>query len=286
MSLSNKLTSVLPPLPPQLQSRPILITAAAAAAALGLLPVVSLAADSYRGFLALGPGGLPHNVLGWLVQGVLQVFARHDTRDPSPLARPAVQALYAPHGRTSFLRGGAELPERQPPRPIVPGYVAPQRQTTDVGAPETVARMTAFLRAVAAANPDLLAIKPSGLEGVGTPALWLVEDGTTVQVPAYMARIRGEIAHVHHEGSSHVTLSPADAEVAVRRGWAERHMLSGVKAALPWGYVLLYAPRDRSERDIWAGLVMAGCRFVCAGAAEGREVVEPVWEWEEESETV
>jgi hypothetical protein len=64
-------------------------------------------------------------------------------------------------------------------------------------------------------------IRPSGLEGTGTDAVFLkAEKGEgEVKVPAYMGIARGEIAHVHGEGSSHVTLSLVDAEEAVRQGW-------------------------------------------------------------------
>jgi hypothetical protein len=38
-------------------------------------------------------------------------------------------------------------------------------------------------------------------------------------VPEFMGMAKGEIAHVHPEGSSHVTLSLVDGEEAVRVGW-------------------------------------------------------------------
>jgi hypothetical protein len=44
---------------------------------------------------------------------------------------------------------------------------------------------------------------------------------------------------------------------------AERHPLSGV--LMPWGYVMLYAPRDDDELEVWKRLVVAGCRFVSGG---------------------
>lgn len=165
---------------------------------------------------------------------------------------------------------GPPLPERRGGRPVVPGYVAPQRQTTQTqqqGGDGTRARMTAYLGDLAARNPGVLAVGPSGLEGAGTPALWLAGE-----VPPYLRAVGGEVAHVHPEGSSHVTVSMADAAELVAKGWAERHRLSGVLGLMPWSYVIVYAPRDEAEFEIWRAVVAAGVRFVCAGS--GREVVD------------
>ncbi|GAP88700.1 putative phospholipase carboxylesterase [Rosellinia necatrix] len=90
-------------------------------------------------------------------------------------------------------------------------------------------------------------------------------------------RALGEVAHVHAEGSAHVCLSLVDAAAVVRRGWGERHKLSGVAGVLPWGYVLLYAPRDGEPRDwdVWKGIVLAGARAVARSAGFEGEVVAP-----------
>jgi hypothetical protein len=34
---------------------------------------------------------------------------------------------------------------------------------------------------------------------------------------------------------------------------------------LPWSYVLVYAPRDDGEYEVWRTLVVAACRFVSGG---------------------
>jgi len=34
---------------------------------------------------------------------------------------------------------------------------------------------------------------------------------------------------------------------------------------LPWSYVLLYAPRDDDEFEVWKRLAVASCRFVSGG---------------------
>lgn len=278
LHLSNnvrRLADMLP-LPPSLRQNPRVATAALVLTALGLsVPALSYAAASYRGFLALGPGGIPHNVLGWAMQGLLQLVASWDTRDPSPFTRPRNRAPLEPHGSKTYLPGGP-IPQRAGARPDVPGYVAPQRQMDQRPAdPDAVRRrMTAFLEALAARNPAALRTRPSRLEGVGTPALWVGgcgpagegEEGLSKEdLPPFMRGLGGETAHVHPECSSHVTLSMADAEEVVRKGWAERHRLSGL-GPLPWAYVLVYAPRDNAEFEVWADIMRAGVRYVCAGA--------------------
>ncbi|ROV93266.1 hypothetical protein VSDG_06864 [Cytospora chrysosperma] len=293
---------------------PKLAATAATLVALAIGLSAPALARSYRGYLALGPGGMPYNVVGWAIQGALQLVARRDTRDPAPFADPRNQGPYEPHGRTSFLglslgsgpegERGPAVPQRGGDRPVVPGYVAPQRQATQQGGEATRERMAAFLGRLAARNPGLLALRPSGLEGAGTPALWLdvgdsqsqshshghghSHDGNgngdsdsdggsgrgIVEVPGYLRGTRGEIAHVHPEASSHVTVSMADAGALVLAGWAERHMLGGSRVGgVPWGYVLVYAPRDEAELEVWRAVVVAGARFVCA--ASGREVAVP-----------
>lgn len=134
--------------------------------------------------------------------------------------------------------------------------------------------MEGFLERLVAANPGVLVLKPSALEGVGTPAVWLdtlsSSSSEKGELPAFMKGLKGEMTHVHHECSSRVTLSLADAEEIVRKGWAERHLLSGVGSYLPLTYLMVYAPRDGAEFGVWKGIIKAGVRFVCAAA--GREV--------------
>lgn len=220
---------------------------------------------------------MPYNIFGWALQGALQLIAHWDTRDPSPFTKPKNRRAYEPHGSRTFFT--SPIPERgiapagtKDGRPEVPGYVAPQRQITQqpLGkhGEEMRRRMERYLEDLAGANPGVLVLKPSGLEGIGTSAVWL--DTTTKQgLPKFMKVVKGETVHVHPECSSHITLSMADAEEVVRKGWAELHRLSGV-AGMPWSYVMIYAPRDDKEYEVWQAIVRAGVQFVCACA--GREV--------------
>jgi hypothetical protein len=237
---------------------------------------------SYRTYLAIGPGGLPHNFFGFLLQACLRVVARSDVRavpppyyhhhsdnsksksnsqnadeaeDDASGPDPAVVKNYAPHGQTSFLspeKGGASsasdgeggggaaggtatagggLPVRRGGRPTVPPFVAPQRQTSGQSSREMISRMERFIQHLVGANEGVLEMRPSALEGAWHDAVFLraradddshsegASKGVEVQVPGYMGRAKGEIVHVHSEGSSHVTVSLVDGEEAVGKGW-------------------------------------------------------------------
>lgn len=224
------------------------------------LPLAPTLLNSYRGYLALGRGGLPYNIFGWMTQAVLLPFSVSDTRSTSAFSRSSVQERYAPHGTNSFLATGGPLPPRTGGRPVVPGYVAPQRQTTQESR-TSVPQMDTYLAALAEVNPGVLSLKASGLESSESLALYIAPpDGK--QLPSWLMT-KGEIVHVHPEGSSHMILSLKDAEIAVSQGWAEQHKLSG--RGLPTSYVLVYAPRDSgAELEVWQRLVGASVAFTTA----------------------
>ena len=65
---------------------------------------------------------------------------------------------------------------------------------------------------------------------------------------------RGEIGHAHHDTSSHLYVSRADARMLIEKGWAERHRLAvprqyWVKNILRVAdtYLMIYGPRDEAE---------------------------------------
>lgn len=234
---------------------------------LALCPMVAWAMESYQTYLDVGPGGLPYNVFGWMLQGVAQLIARHDTRDHKPFSDPSARRALEPHGNKRFLLG--PLPEREGERPEVPGFVAPQRQTTDRGPrnSEMKERLIEYQEKVVASNQFLLFVDDSRLEGRGSPALWFAVSRDR-RLPSYLKKTKGEFAHVHPEATMHVTLSLADAEEVVRKGWGERHPLSGVKGFWPLSYVLVYAPRDDAEFAVCKKVIEASIRFICAGGPE------------------
>ncbi|KAL2183732.1 hypothetical protein L209DRAFT_693123 [Thermothelomyces heterothallicus CBS 203.75] len=142
---------------------------------------------SYRDWLALGPGGPPYNFFGFLVQSTSRLLARSDIRAvpppyyrrrrrrPSPgepeeadvVVDEAVVRAYAPHGRTSFLPPSPPLHPRNGPRPAVPAFVAPHRQTSMQGTPEMVGRMEAFLRRLGSREKETQNTLVEGCELIG-----------------------------------------------------------------------------------------------------------------------
>jgi len=243
------------------------------AIAAGGLSLATYLTFSYRGWLALGRGGLPFNPLGYLINLSLHAIARTDLRTPAPYMLEGLEDTYGPWARRSFF-GGVLPPERVGPRPDVPSYVAPQRQTSERATPEMIALMEAFLEALVTANQDILEIRPSGLEGPRHNAAWLA-DGLSTK-PKFLKGTRGEFFHVHKEGSTHMILSLTDATTAIQSFWAERHGLSGVASGLPpWGYVLIYAPRDEEEFKVWQSFAAASARFIITAADGPKDISIP-----------
>ncbi|KAI0137583.1 hypothetical protein F4776DRAFT_663598 [Hypoxylon sp. NC0597] len=287
--LQKKYAHLINPAVLRTHQKPILLATGVAAAA---APLLAYACSCYRQWLALGKGGVPYNVVGWLAQSAMHLIARTDTQLPVPRSFKSVHdvaALYGPAAAKSYRGSDSALEPRKGGAPVVPGFVAPQRQTSDAAGAATVDRQNAFLAALARANPALFDLQTSKLEGPPHRALWLrpeharsqeEKEKESAKEQRFYVRLgagsRGEWAHVHVEGSTHVTLSPVDAAAAIAAGWAQRHPLSGVggkRAMLPWGYVLVYAPRDEEEWGVWRELVLAGARYAAEGA--GVEVVVP-----------
>jgi hypothetical protein len=128
-------------------------------------------------------------------------------------------------------------------------------------------RMESYLSALVSANSSILRLKPSSLEGPFRNAVWLAEN---LKTPTYLKGTRGELIHPHDEGSTHLVLSLSDASRAIELGWAERHKLSGAfSEVLPWGYVLIYAPRNDTEFEIWTEFVLASARCNVAAGSSG-----------------
>ncbi|SPO06480.1 uncharacterized protein DNG_09170 [Cephalotrichum gorgonifer] len=130
------------------RTRTAITTLVATAAAGLLIPGIHCIVRSYRGFLALGRGGIPYNFFGWLLQASLKLIARTDTTETSHYSRPEILQLYSPLADLCFLAGPPPLQERSGARPTVPFYTAPQRQTTEIATEATRGRMESFLRAV------------------------------------------------------------------------------------------------------------------------------------------
>ncbi len=59
----------------------------------------------------------------------------------------------------------------------------------------------------------------------------------------------------------HMILSPRDAVAVIEAGWGERHGLAGIALDLPVNYVLVYAPRGRTDLAVIGQLLEAAIRY-------------------------
>ncbi|KAF2259037.1 hypothetical protein CC78DRAFT_418474, partial [Lojkania enalia] len=233
-------------------------------AALGVAVAIPFAVNDYRTYLSYGPGGLPYNVVGWLVTSTLlrmlgrEQFSTKVYEDRSlPLA-----------DQPSFLPANFP-PQRGSPRPQVGPHPVPQRQLEQLPGPETREKLIRRFRQLGekAEAKGLVEIRQSQLERqhkaiyVSTARGW----------HAVAQETRGEISHIHAglDGSLHVVLHPADCRAIVEAGWGQRHGLAGARAmkrivgfSLPVNYVLIYAPRDEAEIEIALAIVKASIGFM------------------------
>lgn len=247
-----------------IKGRPVLSTAGALIIGAGVVVY-----QDYRSYVALGPNGLPDTFWGWCRQLQMSRMSRKDTTVPAPYD---LDKVAGPHDRTSYLpQGQAEglswRPGNTPPR--IPGFVAPQRQVTQLASSRTKKAMLEYLDALVAANPEVLQTQTSVLEGP-VPAIGMKgfkETGGGSQ-PQVLTKTRGEMIHVHPpDGSTHVIMSLADQKQVIELGWGRRHRLSG-GGILPWNYTLIYAPRNEEEITVWKRIVNAAARFCCADVSK------------------
>lgn len=96
-----------------------------------LLPLFRYAYLDYQGWYALGAGGLPHNVFGWLVQSLLRLPASRSVRDSScyDAATGSIELE-----KTSFFDN--QLPKRTGEAPRTGVWVVPHRQVEQVAGAE------------------------------------------------------------------------------------------------------------------------------------------------------
>lgn len=247
-----------------IQSRPLLSFGGALLLGAGIV-----AYRDYRAYVSMGPNGLPDTFWGWQTQLRMSLGARKDTTVPAPYD---LDSVAGPHDKENFLpktaaEGLSWRPGSNPPH--VPGFVAPQRQTTELASDKTKKAMLGFLDALVAVNSGALQTQTSVLEGP-VPAMGLkhYKSMTEASKPKVLVITRGEMCHIHPpDGSTHLHLSLADQKSVIELGWGRRHRLSG-GGLLPWNYTLIYAPRNEEEIAVWKSIVMAATRFCCADIAE------------------
>jgi Family of unknown function (DUF5519) len=204
----------------------------------------SWAVKDYLCWRALGAGGLPHTLRGWLTVVVLRIEAWHvDRFDTTGWAG------------TGHLSGS--LAVRPGPRPTVAPYPIPHRQIDQHPDPQFTPNLT--IASFVASRPGLTCSR-SYFEKHTDAAF--AAPGCAIHADGEVSG--GEIAHVHGDGSLHVVLARADAAQAIDRGWGELHPLAGRTAGLPATYVLLYSPRTPGEVAVVERLLNAAAAHMTA----------------------
>jgi len=210
-----------------------------------LAPLPFIIYNDYDNFLLLGPGGTPATFLGYLKITYLRLFALSDPYTPATFS----ETIYPPTGY--YQRAQSWFPERNGPRPKIAG-IAPQRQLDQPGCPEMHQTLRTSLENLAVRHPDFFRVGTSCFEKKGL-ALFARDP--------INATCRGEICHVHHsDRSMHMNLHPDDAKVVLEKGWGERHPLARggwMKAYVPREFIMIYAPRNRTELDVVCRIIEA-----------------------------
>ncbi len=203
----------------------------------------------YRSWLALGPGGLPYNLYGWLRVTWLRLRKRN----------PTDTLIFEPWiGRAGDRRVLDALPIRAGNRPHVAPHPIPHRQLDQHGGANARHAQQQHFDQQVAQNSHVLSYRTSHFERRNA-AIFLSQ---LALAPRHAQDAHGEIAHIHpSDGSMHMILSPSDAKTVIDTGWGERHPLAGVYAGLPETYVMIYAPRTPEENAMIARILEAAVAY-------------------------
>lgn len=221
-------------------------------AALVLLGVVLVwARIDYLNWVAIGKGGLPHTLGGWLKMTRLRL-QKTDTIGVH---------IYAPMiGKPDDVARLGDLPARQGSRPRIAVYPIPHRQLDQAPSADTRGLQDALFDAYVEQRSQFVCYQTSHYERHNN-AVFVRPD----HIHAAFGHISGgEVAHVHQsDGSMHMIFSPSDCKTVIEKGWGERHPLTGVYPGLPLTYLMIYAPRNADEVKVVQQFLRAAISNVC-----------------------
>jgi hypothetical protein len=223
---------------------------------IAMSPIPAIIHNDYKNFLSLGPGGTPSTFFGYLKIVYLRFFALSNPYTPLALS-------YKVNPAEGYYQGAqCWLPRRAGPRPTVAG-IAPQRQLDQPGSIKMYLALRTSLEQLAEERSELLRTGTSCFEKNGL-ALFSQDP--------INATCRGEICHIHHsDRSMHMNLHPDDARVVLEKGWGERHPLARggwLMAYVPREFIMVYAPRDRTELDVVCRIIEAAAFWVSGKSFE------------------
>jgi len=221
-----------------------------------LAPIPWIVYNDYTNFVNLGPGGTPSTFTGYLKITYLRLFALSDPYSPAEFD----EKIYPKAGY--YRRASSWIPMRNGARPKIAG-IAPQRQVDQAGCPVMYQNLRTSLENLAVRYPERYRIGTSCFEKKGL-ALFARNP--------INATCRGEICHVHESDKSmHMNLHPDDAKVVLEKGWGERHPLARggwMAAYVPREFIMVYAPRDKTELDVVCKIIEAAAFWVTGQAVE------------------
>ena len=196
----------------------------------------------YLAFIALGPGGNPSNVVGFMRVKLLSSVA---LKNPYQSCAEAGQ-----EGRKAGYI--STLPARNGDLPVTRG-IAPHRQVSQKAGKDMIEKLSAAITAMSMGS-DTKIVDISCFEKHGT-ALFYKE-----------AAKANEICHIHPtDGSMHLVLADQDIKTVLEAGWGERHPLSHggwFERFVPANFVMVYAPREEAEVEVVLRIVRAAALYV------------------------
>ena len=167
------------------------------------------------------------------------------------------------YGSKRLDSGHPALPQRSGPVPRTTGSV-PHTQIDIDPVPEVHDEL--FRRTFAL--PDV-EDRPTIASLPGARGIWISE-GVSLAHPEAIVAGR-EFAHIHADGSLHVSLPFERAIEAVDAGWAERHPWADQRVG--WeGLVLLYTPMSSQDLDVVFQLITESYNFVTGRDVEASDV--------------
>ncbi|KAL5041304.1 hypothetical protein BDW71DRAFT_212284 [Aspergillus fruticulosus] len=255
-------SSILASLRPRSYTRLQLLSVALQATIIALL--IPAAYRDYEAYLALGPGGPPYNVVGWLC---VKLFINPFKRE---MFGTRIYDRKIAAGDASGFLGEQKLPQRKGERPAMGDFAVPQRQINQVPSREIQEKLMAEYVAFLDRNAHLVDRVPSILEKY-TDAAHVCSH---LPLTPVAKEVKREICHVHgtSDHSVHVTLSPVDCKRVIDAGWGQRFPLAGSSlfrnvtfgrlGALPTEYLFIYAPRNEEEIQVVMRIIGASVQYV------------------------
>lgn len=144
------------------------------------------------------------------------------------------------------------LPKRKRPRPPTHKWM-PHTQIGITPVPDVHAELYRRSYSLPGVRNE-----PTQISVPGARALWLAEELSLARPELIL--VGREFAHIHPDGSLHVTLPPARARQAIEAGWAEIHPVA--EQIGNEGMVLLYTPQDMEELEVVFQLILDSYNFV------------------------